>query len=662
MLNEIKKYIEAGLIVIPVDKAKRPLLGGWQSITIEDCRQPEYLNHFKNPNVVVGLQCGGEQNIQALDFDLKYDIAGDLMQRYTDAVKLENAELLDKIYIQQTPSKGYHFIFKCADIKGNEKLARRPSTREELINSNTQCAVLIETRAQRGQVLIPPSPNYITKRGSLLELPTITKEERELLFTIARSFNTFQQPHLTYTVDRAQQRQQQAVGETIFEQFNRDTQAGLDLLEYNGWTVVGKRGEDILLRRPGHTTAIHSAYYHTNSNIFVAFTSSSEFTPEKGYNNSQILYTIEQHREWSQTANRLKEMGYSQEVIAPAKKKEEPIEENDLQPPVLADIENTANYLDYFEKSRTGGLVRGKTTGSPLVDEYFLFKRGNLVVVNGHPNVGKSLVVWFFAALSSYRHGWRWLIFSSENHTGQVIKKFMEFLACKPFMQFTKEEVLYYKERIDEYFMFVKIDKSYTVDDLLRIATDVIRVRPIQGFMIDPYSSLTVKGNGGHQYHYDCITNMRAFSNRTGCGIWLNVHPQASAARNRTKDGVIEVPHAADAENGAIYFNRCDDFITVHRLVNDEVMWKQTQLHIRKIKDTETGGRVTPYDSPVIIQLKNGCRFVDNNSNCLMTGTTYVEGNLSGIQPNTAFDNVINYSEPTKEQIPYPLDDENLPF
>jgi hypothetical protein len=656
----LKSYIDAGLVILPVDKAKRPLIAGWQNLTKEDCQKPDFLKNFDGENIGVGLQCGGEKQIVCVDLDTKYDLTGTFFNELCTIIKKENDTLLKRLIVQRTPSGGYHFIFSCPNTEGNQKLARRPSTREELISTNAQCYVLAETRQNGGQVLIIPSPNYKLLQGDFLNIPSISPEEKDLIFTVCRSFNTYNPQHLSSV-----KHQKISVGGTIFEQFNKDIQEGINLLEAAGWKEVGQKGKDILFLRPGHTSAAHSAYYHTDSGIFVAFTSSSAFEPEKGYNNSAILHTIEGHRDWKQTAERLKEMGYSEDSQAPAiaRPYEEKAEIKD-ENIILENIENVDNYADYIENARLGKIEMGKTTGSSFLDEYFLFKKSELVVINGFGNLGKSFLVWYLTAVSSVRHNWKWLIFTSENPTGQTITKIIEFMSGKPIKTLSKEEAYFYRERVKEFYMFVRIDKTYTVADLLKIGDEVLKVRPISGFLIDPYNSLSTKGKDPYVYHYECISAMRAFSNRTGCGIWLIAHPQTGAARGlRRADGLVDAPQAHDTENGSMYMNRADCFLTVHRHIKDPVLKKQTLIYVRKVKNTDTGGQVSEDDSPVVLYLKNGCRFVDDSSTCLMTGMKVDENGkdilgqaeyplnvptVSPLTPNTNFDNpfIIDDSPP----------------
>lgn len=65
-------------------------------------------------------------------------------------------------------------------------------------------------------------------------------------------------------------------------------------------------------------------------------------------------------------------------------------------------------------------------------------------------------------------------------------------------------------------------------------------------------------------------------------------------------------PQKADVEGGGKFSNRADDFITIHRYLQHTTDFNQTHIHIRKIKDTQTGGRPTTIDDPVRLQVKKG--------------------------------------------------------
>ena len=53
-------------------------------------------------------------------------------------------------------------------------------------------------------------------------------------------------------------------------------------------------------------------------------------------------------------------------------------------------------------------------------------------------------------------------------------------------------------------------------------------------------------------------------------------------------------PMASDVEGGGKFVNRADDFFVVHRYSQHSTDWIYTDIHVRKIKELESGGRPTP--------------------------------------------------------------------
>ena len=73
------------------------------------------------------------------------------------------------------------------------------------------------------------------------------------------------------------------------------------------------------------------------------------------------------------------------------------------------------------------------------------------------------------------------------------------------------------------------------------------------------------------------------------------------AQRRKGDDGLPVAPFAEDTEGGGKFVNRADCFITIHRKVQepDNDVKRTAEIHVRKVRETETGGQPTPWDDPV---------------------------------------------------------------
>lgn len=624
---DISKINSNGVQFIPVRKNKKPYPDNWQQNKVE-------YDYSKAEGV--GLVCGRiSGNVEAIDFDLKYDLTKNLMKDYCDTLKKLEPELFEKMVIQKTISGGYHFIYKCSFIEGNQKLANRATIENERLETykksyahaldvqkktkseaeviaknakdSDKVRVLIETRGDGGYVVCYPTENYKMMKGSLDKIQTITPQERSTLINIAFTFNEVVKPSINKTLKPSKDFK----GTTPGDDYNNRGQV-VDLLEKHGWLAVGRRGNKILMKRPGDTKADHSGNFDEELNRFSVFSTSTVFEAQTSYMRYAVYAMLECDGDYSEAIKRLAAEGYgdSQEEIK-AKNEQIPSivdmgDDNDLSF-FATDTEDDC-YLDAWRK---GTFEMGKTTGIPELDSYFLFKEGNLVAVNGIDNVGKSSVVWYLAMLSALYHGWNWVIFSSENRTGGVRRKLIEFYWSVAIDEQTEEQYKIAKEFVREHFSIIKCGETmYNYRDILNMTTKAMKHKNYKGLMIDPYNSLKVdipklSRQGIYDYHYEASSVIQLFGRRNNISIYVNQHAGTPAARNKDKSGYTRAPQKEDSEMGVIWANKSDEFITIHRVTQSETDWMYTEFHVRKVKEKETGGGVTYFSRPVDLMMVN---------------------------------------------------------
>lgn len=266
---------------------------------------------------------------------------------------------------------------------------------------------------------------------------------------------------------------------------------------------------------------------------------------------------------------------------------------------------------DYLMQWRNKTFQLGSTTGLKSLDKYFLFKRGNFNVFNGFDNVGKSTTIWYLSLLSSMYHGWNWLIYSSENKNASVIKKLIEFYWGDKIDRLSEEKFNTAYEFVNKHFKIVKNEKMYNFKDILYMAEEVSKTQKLDGLLLDPYNSLKIdladnSKLSTHEYHYEAASEMQLFAKKHDICVYLNCHVVTSAMRLKLP------PSKADTEGGGKFANKADDFVTIHRELQDSSRWMETELHVRKIKEIETGGGYTPIDTPYKLIMQAGlCSFRD---------------------------------------------------
>ena len=273
---------------------------------------------------------------------------------------------------------------------------------------------------------------------------------------------------------------------------------------------------------------------------------------------------------------------------------------------------NFDDQINKLQDVRTGKVKEGLTLGFNEIDQYFRFKYGNFNIILGHANSGKTTLTLFLMLLYSIKHKIKWLVYSSENEIYSIIKKQIEFLAVKPINKITDDEFKKHKDFVFEHFKFIDANDLYTYKSLIELGTVVKNAWNYQGFLIDPYNSLlkdrdTLKGISGHDYDYQATSEFRVFCRKHNVSIWLCTHAATEALRKKFPKGHRYEnqpipPMASDVEGGGKFVNRCDDMVCCHRMIYDSQDWMYTQIHIRKIKDIDSGGRPTSIDNPILLK------------------------------------------------------------
>lgn len=290
------------------------------------------------------------------------------------------------------------------------------------------------------------------------------------------------------------------------------------------------------------------------------------------------------------------------------------------------------NFTDHLHQ--LNNYRKGKTKKALKIDQHefdsaFRFVHGNMNMILGHNNVGKTHFIFYLMLLYTQKHNIRWLVFSSENEPYSLIKKLVEFIEGKPINKIEEADYNKHTEYVNNHFKFVDCNRQYTHKELLELATNIKNAWDYDGLLIDPINSLRkdIKvGSNGYQYSYESLTDIRIFCKANQIATWINCHAVTEALRKRHEkghsfSGQPIPPMIGDAEGGAVNGNRCDDFLIIHRYIYDQIDWIYTRLYVAKVKYQELGYRPTSIENPLMFKsILNNVGFELNGKNLV----TYV--------------------------------------
>lgn len=313
---------DAGLCVLPPreDGTKRPDFATWDEYKSRRPTPAELAGWYANGRTGIGALMGAVSgNVELFEFDDRATF-----EAYVEAaIGLGLGELIRRIsdgLSEETPGGGIHWYYRCAEIAGNTKLARRPLPAEGEARPLWQS--LIETRGEGGYAVLAPSHGrvhqtgrpYVRLAGSFAAIATIAPEERAALWQLARSFD--QSP--PKGDDPRQVRATKAAGDGARPGDDFATRATWDeILAPHGWVRIHSSRGKGYWRRPDKAEGWSATTNYAASDLLYVFSSSTAFEPERGYGKFGAYAVLNHGGDFAAAARDLALRGYGKRQEAP---------------------------------------------------------------------------------------------------------------------------------------------------------------------------------------------------------------------------------------------------------------------------------------------------------------------------------------------------------
>jgi len=394
------RFLAEGISVVPTaaDGSKRPALA-WERFQKELPTPDELIGWFKDGVNGIGVVTGEVSgNLEMLELEgravaekMHLEIAeiannsglGDLWQR------------LNSGYVELTPSGGLHWLYRVTDcsLPGNTKLARKPG-------ENGGVDVWAETRSEGGFTITAPSGgtthpsggSWTLIGGSIETIPTITAAERTALHAIFAMFDEMPKPEIMRQEVVAKHDGTLSAG----DDYNART-TWEELLQPLGWSVVYKKGEATVWRRPGKTEGISATTNFNGNDKFYVFSTSTQFDSETSYSKFAFYATIKHHGDFKAAATDLRNQGYGAQGLNSFDSSNTLMPTNSLQTPpqvTAADLSQDESswkpveLKDYFD-----GLFQAPiATILKRTDGHGLIYEGRVHSIYGESESGKSWI------------------------------------------------------------------------------------------------------------------------------------------------------------------------------------------------------------------------------------------------------------------------------
>ncbi|KAK9058028.1 hypothetical protein SSX86_022868 [Deinandra increscens subsp. villosa] len=276
----------------------------------------------------------------------------------------------------------------------------------------------------------------------------------------------------------------------------------------------------------------------------------------------------------------------------------EVIESAELYP-----IKGLLNFRDYYSEidayyHQTFGTELGVSTGWKSLDDLYNIVPGELTVVTGVPNSGKS--EWIDALICNLNQsvGWKFALCSMENNVREHGRKLLEKHLKKPFFdvrygkhveRMSLEELEVGKQWLSDTFHLIRCENDClpSVKWVLDLAKAAVLRYGVNGLVIDPYNELDHQRPPNHtetEYVSRMLTSIKRFAQHHSCHVWFVAHPR----QLQQWDG--KPPNLYDISGSAHFINKCDNGIVIHRNRDPEAgPLDQVQVCVRKVRNKVSG-------------------------------------------------------------------------
>ncbi|KAL8153856.1 hypothetical protein V2J09_011616 [Rumex salicifolius] len=274
-----------------------------------------------------------------------------------------------------------------------------------------------------------------------------------------------------------------------------------------------------------------------------------------------------------------------------------------IQDAELYPIRGLFEFKDYFQEidsyyHRVLGDELGVSTGWRCLDEIYNVVPGELTVVTGVPNSGKS--EWIDALLCNLNEtfGWTFALCSMENKVREHARKLLEKRVKKPFFdarygesveRLTLEELEEGKKWLNETFHLIRCEDEClpNVKWVLDLARAAVLRHGVRGLVIDPYNELDHQRKPNMtetEYVSQMLTMVKRFAQHHSCHVWFVAHPR------QLHNWVGTPPNLYDISGSAHFINKCDNGIVVHRNRDPEAgPVDRVEICVRKVRNKVAG-------------------------------------------------------------------------
>lgn len=267
------------------------------------------------------------------------------------------------------------------------------------------------------------------------------------------------------------------------------------------------------------------------------------------------------------------------------------------EPWPIADVYSIKDYASEVFKLYNNEYEPPLSTGFYNLDESMKIRTGDVSVVTGIPNSGKSEFMDAIMLNMINKHKWKFGVCSFENPPKFHIAKLCEKEIGAPFFgdmagrpRISKTELQTAMTKLNTSVKFIRCDspddRPPTIDWIVDRAKNLVRQVGINGLIIDPYNEIeSTRANNLSETEFISLllSKLKRFAQTYDVHVWIIAHPRKMNA----VDGVIPVVGLYDISGSAHWANKADLGWCVTRDRHNPSL--PVEVHILKVRFKECG-------------------------------------------------------------------------